>query len=265
MEELQREIKKREEAFKKAESDAQELLNEIKNIQKQIENAGGDEFKAQKAKVEKISNAIDEANRTVTKLEVANSSLVQDLEKAVKTKEKNSKEIASTKQETEKKKEELDKIVEVAAELDKEQKNLKELHNQKSVQCKKVLKELEHKRKENSESRGTEVDLQHKLEDVLKILNDDKARAQDYTKKLKKLAQSKSQLAIDENDSSDITYYDAEELSKYTVDDLTTEIAALKQEVSSMPKEYRQRELECVEKQTDLDVTTEKPDSKCKE
>eukprot|EP01124_Arcella_intermedia_P002478 TRINITY_DN1134_c0_g1_i3.p1 TRINITY_DN1134_c0_g1~~TRINITY_DN1134_c0_g1_i3.p1 ORF type:complete len:416 (-),score=171.64 TRINITY_DN1134_c0_g1_i3:3-1250(-) len=268
---LKKEIKKRENEFHKAEADAKELVQKIETIQSKIMRAGGDKLKDAKERVEQISNGIDEANQLVTKLEVANNACVSALEKAAKVKDKNNELIEELEKTLQQKSEEIDNLTHSAEEVEKQVAVLKGQFEEKAEEVKKLFGDLEEEKKKNTGNRSLEVDLQHQLEDVMKIVNENTARMADLDKKLKKLASSLEGLAIDEDEVLELRIYDDEELEKRNVDELNTAIAALKQELTSMKpnmtaiKEYKQKSKECLEKQQVLDSVTAARDDKKKE
>uniref|UniRef100_A0A6B2L6F1 Structural maintenance of chromosomes protein 4 n=1 Tax=Arcella intermedia TaxID=1963864 RepID=A0A6B2L6F1_9EUKA len=227
-------------------------------------------MKDAKERVEQISNGIDEANQLVTKLEVANNACVSALEKAAKVKDKNNELIEELEKTLQQKSEEIDNLTHSAEEVEKQVAVLKGQFEEKAEEVKKLFGDLEEEKKKNTGNRSLEVDLQHQLEDVMKIVNENTARMADLDKKLKKLA-SLEGLAIDEDEVLELRIYDDEELEKRNVDELNTAIAALKQELTSMKpnmtaiKEYKQKSKECLEKQQVLDSVTAARDDKKKE
>eukprot|EP00250_Pteridium_aquilinum_P018347 c24044_g1_i1 orf=299-4012(-) len=194
--ELQK-INELEKAFASAElelfklkKNSKSLRDKAEELQRKMENAGGEKLQQQKALVQKLQKDIDakstEINRRKVKI-TTGSKAVLKLKKAV---EDAVKEKASVTEEKEKRAVDFKEIEKKALFVEEKYKNLKEILEKQQEELDNAQKEYNDRKKVVDELRTGEVDAQYKLDDLKKVLKDWETKAKGYQKQMEDLSKS---------------------------------------------------------------------------
>lgn len=111
-----------------------------------------------------MSKAIEEANETATKLEVANTAATSAITKSEKAIKKDTKTVEQMTIDLEKKESEIAELLHAAGDVLQKRDELEQLYNEKIDELKKIRNAYEKAKKEFAEFRSTEVDYTNQLE-----------------------------------------------------------------------------------------------------
>ncbi|CAH1413118.1 unnamed protein product [Lactuca virosa] len=165
---------------------------QVLELQGKIENAGGENLKNQKAKVNKIQNDIDknstEINRHKVQIETGNK-LMKKLTNGIKESEK---EIEKLNAQKENLLTSFKEIEEKAFKVQDDYKKTEELIEQHKDSLGKAKSDYENLKKTVDELRASEVDADFKLQDMKKMIKELEMKEKGYKKKLEELHTSLS-------------------------------------------------------------------------
>ncbi|KAJ7534246.1 hypothetical protein O6H91_13G085700 [Diphasiastrum complanatum] len=177
-------IKEEQKELAKLQGDSKELREKANELQKKIENSGGDKLKRQKSMVEKLQAEIDSKSSEVNRRNVQITSGSKTLQKLHKAVQDASTEKIALIEDKEKKAKEFKEIEKNAFVVQEKYNNLQEVKE-------KQLKELESTKKDYNDLKNTidklrtgEVDAQYKLDDTKKLFKDWEAKSKMYQKKI---------------------------------------------------------------------------------
>lgn len=187
LEELKKTISAEEQKIDKLIQGSKQLKEKALQLQNDIENAGGEELKGQKSKVEKIQNDIDKTSSDINRHKVQ----IQTSEKTIK---KLTKGIEESKREKERLSEEKEKIMGSFKELEQKaftvqenyEKTIKLIEDEKD-DLEKAKSNYEQVKKTVDDLRASEVDAEFKLQDMKKMCKELEVKGKGYKKRLDEL------------------------------------------------------------------------------
>eukprot|EP00698_Gefionella_okellyi_P003480 TRINITY_DN13290_c0_g1_i1.p1 TRINITY_DN13290_c0_g1~~TRINITY_DN13290_c0_g1_i1.p1 ORF type:complete len:1252 (-),score=398.39 TRINITY_DN13290_c0_g1_i1:119-3832(-) len=237
----------------------QDIESNIASLQKQIADIGGTRFKAQKFKVEDLQRQLDDACRSITKMEVS-------IETCRKTVTKAEKVIASTEGDIAKLEEEKQQLISERAELEEQagamltdmataEAMLQQLQDELATEAEAYDK----LRKVINKSKTKEVELVNAVDDCKRTVTELQAKMAHWNKKI-------SELRKLSEDADALPVLSEVELEEFDTERVQHEIALLEETLANMKpnlaaiEEYRKKEAEYRERLAELDAITEKRD-----
>ncbi|XP_042498778.1 structural maintenance of chromosomes protein 4 [Macadamia integrifolia] len=184
LEELNNIISIEEKELRRLTEGSKQLKEKAFELQRKIENAGGEKLKLQKAKVKKIQSDIDKSSTEINrhKVQIVTG---QKMEKKLK------RGIEDSKKEKEKAVEEKEKLMATFKEIEQKafavQENYKktqEIIDQHKDVLDKAKTEYNNLKKTVDDLRASEVDIDYKLQDMKKLLKEWEMKGKGYKKRL---------------------------------------------------------------------------------
>ncbi|KAK7266394.1 hypothetical protein RIF29_19038 [Crotalaria pallida] len=166
---------------------SKQLKAKALELQKNIENAGGEKLKSQKSKVKKIQADIDKNNSEINRHKVQIETGQKMMKKLTKGIEESKKEKERLAEEKEKMKAIFKDIEQKAFVVQENYKKTQELIDKHSVVLGEAKSEYDKMKKAVDELRATEVDVDFKLKDMKKALKELEMKGKGYKKRLEEL------------------------------------------------------------------------------
>jgi len=262
MEELSSDIEVLNEELDDLQKSASVIEDKIKKLQNKILEAGGDQFRNQKAIVDEINEQIENNNAELTKSEVLIRTSETGLEKSNNILKKNDAEL----EEAEKNIKELDERIKSNTEelktIQDECSKLQNEANSKKKVCEQHKKEQTKLLNAIDQYRSVEIELQAKIDDHQISLEKYKSMKKYWQKEISKLVLQDTGLS--DFHEEPLKQYSLDELSSYNTNDLKSKISSMEEKLSKQKPnlgvlaEYRQRENEWKERVSELESTTNK-------
>ncbi|KAH7432741.1 hypothetical protein KP509_07G037500 [Ceratopteris richardii] len=166
------------------------LRDKADELQKKMENAGGDKLQKQKALVEKLQKDIDSMNTEINRRKVKITTGSKTISKLKKGLEDAAKEKASFTEEKEKRTNDFKDVEKKALIVQEKFTNLKEILGKQQEELDSAQKEYNDLKKVVDDLRTKEVDAQYKLDDLKKVLKDWEMKSKGYQKQMEDLCKN---------------------------------------------------------------------------
>ncbi|QCD92601.1 structural maintenance of chromosomes protein 4 [Vigna unguiculata] len=187
LEELKKIVSAEEKEIKRLTDGSKQLKEKALELQRNLENVGGEKLKSQKSKVQKIQTDIDKNSSEINRLKV----LIETGQKMVK---KLTKGIEDSKKEKDRLTEQKQKLTGVFAEIEQKafavQENYKktqEIIDKHMIVLEQAKSEYNQMKKRMDELRASEVDADFKLKDMKKAYKELEMTGKGYKKRLDEL------------------------------------------------------------------------------
>eukprot|EP00743_Colponemidia_sp_Colp-15_P004444 GILK01004794.1.p1 GENE.GILK01004794.1~~GILK01004794.1.p1 ORF type:complete len:1385 (-),score=418.54 GILK01004794.1:245-4204(-) len=187
--ELQKQIAGNDKSLTKVQKKVTLLESEVQRLHNAIMEAGGEKLKKQKAKVDEWNQKMDDATRTVTKMQVDIKTANKAAEKAQKAAVKAESDLGSVREELVKKKADFEQLEVEALKVMEAFEATKQLLERKSEELNQIKSEYEDMKKQFAKVRTVEVDIANQLEDYEKSIKESASKLQHWIKKLHDLRQ----------------------------------------------------------------------------
>ncbi|KAF4390757.1 hypothetical protein G4B88_015647 [Cannabis sativa] len=187
LQELKKLISAEEKEIDKLTKGSKQLKEKALELQKNIENAGGERLKSQKAKVNKIQSDIDKNSTDINRHKVQIETAQKMIKKLTKTIEESKTEIERLTQEKEKLRDKFKEIEQKAFAVQENYKKTQEMIDQHKDVLDESKSEYNTMKKTVDELRATEVDVDYKLKDMKKLYGELEQKGKGYKKKLDEL------------------------------------------------------------------------------
>ncbi|MCO5547330.1 hypothetical protein L7F22_000778 [Adiantum nelumboides] len=191
--ELEKAVATTETELTKLKLNSRSLRDKANDLQKKMENAGGEKLQRQKALVEKLQKDIDAKNTEINKRKVKITTGSKTIIKLKKAIEDAAKEKETYTEEKEKRTMDFKEIEKKALVVEGKYKNLKEILDKQLEELDSAQKEFNDRKKVVEELRTGEVDAQYKLDDLKKALKDWELKAKGFQKQMEDLSKNMKQ------------------------------------------------------------------------
>ncbi|WVZ15351.1 hypothetical protein V8G54_012917 [Vigna mungo] len=187
LEELKKIVSSEEKEIKRLTNGSKQLKEKALELQRNLENVGGEKLKSQKSKVQKIQSDIDKNSSEINRLKV----LIETGQKMVK---KLTKGIEDSKKEKDRLTEQKEKLTGAFAEIEQKafavQENYKktqEIIDKHTIVLEEAKSKYNKMKKKMDELRASEVDADFKLKDMKKAYKELEMKGKGYKKRLDEL------------------------------------------------------------------------------
>ncbi|XLT40970.1 hypothetical protein HN873_072262 [Arachis hypogaea] len=187
LEELKKIISAEEREVNRLIDGSKQLKKKAAELQKNIENAGGEKLKSQKSKVQKIQSDIDKNQSEINRHKVQIETGQKMMKKLIKGIEESKKEVERLTGEKEKLKSKFKEIEQKAFGAQESYKKIEELMYKHKVVLDEAKAEYEKMKKAVDVLRASEVDADFKLKDMKKACKELEMRGKGYKKRLDEL------------------------------------------------------------------------------
>ena len=285
--ELSKALSQNEDALQKAKKKSDAAEEKCKAIQDEIMNAGGEKLKMQKKKVEGMTAALEEANSSINKGKVSLKSLAKTIEKSEAAAKSAEEDADAAVEELKALKEEYKGIEEAAMKVMEVYQKTQEMLDQKKEHMTGIEKDYDKVKSALAKLRAAQVDIENELQDAEKALKEVSERSKHWTSKLEALreeyeqefeemeeAKASNVEEMEEDEEKDVSedakkVWDltAESLAKFNMKNLKYEITTIEEVLQRMNPnmgaiaEWRKKDAEFKERQSELDAVTEKRDA----
>ncbi|EXB31972.1 Structural maintenance of chromosomes protein 4 [Morus notabilis] len=187
LEELKNIISAEEKVIDKLIKGSEKLKDKASELQRNIENAGGERLKAQKSKVNKIQSDIEKNSTDINRHKVQIETGQKTIMKLRKGIDDSRLEIERLSQEKEKLRDKFKEVEQKAFTVQENYKKIQELIDKHKEVLDKAKSDYNKMKKTVDELRASEVDADYKFKDMKKLYNELELKGKGYKKKLDEL------------------------------------------------------------------------------
>ncbi|AET03555.2 putative structural maintenance of chromosomes protein [Medicago truncatula] len=187
LKELMKIISAEEREINRLTDGSKKLKEKVSELQKKIENAGGEKLKSQKLKVQKIQSDIDKASSEINRHKVQIETGQKMMKKLTKGIEESKKEKERLAEEREKLKGNFKEIEQKAFAVQKNYEKTEEMIKKHRDGLEEARSEYDKMKKAVDELRASEVDADFKLKDMKKAYKELEIKGKGYRKRLDEL------------------------------------------------------------------------------
>lgn len=188
VQELEKSIASAESEMSRLKTSSKSLKDKADELQRKMENAGGEKMQQQKALVEKLQANIDAKNTEINRRKVQITTGSKTIEKLRKALDEAAKEKTTCLEEKEKRVFNFKEIEKKASVVEEKYKNLQQILEKQREELEAAQKDYNDRKHIVDELRTGEVDAQYKLDDLKKVLKDWEVKAKGYHKKLEEIS-----------------------------------------------------------------------------
>ncbi|KAJ3297941.1 hypothetical protein HK104_011341 [Borealophlyctis nickersoniae] len=231
IEELTRTIAVYDVDIEKLRKSSSKIEDEIKELQNQILEVGGDRLRSQKARVDIISNQIDTVQTSITKLHAERTTREKALTKVAAGITKKESEMEETERALETVRDDLEKQVSSAREAKQRVQEVKEILSAKEAELSEMKAVLDEKTEVVNEMRKREVEVKVQLDKARELYNLKTREVKGLQKAIDKLELQKTGFE-EEEEEEELPKFTREELETLDIDSIKNQMGALEAKLS---------------------------------